>query len=117
MKVAVTGGTGFIGRHVVAALAAAGHEVTVLARAEAEVAGAARVVRGDVTDRGIGAALAGMDAIVHLAALSDASLSLADPVAYTSVNAFGTLNILEAARANGAGVVFASSQRVYEPWH
>jgi UDP-glucose 4-epimerase len=58
-----------------------------------------------------------MEAIVHLAALSDASLSVADPVGYTTVNALGTLNILETARANGAGVVFASSQRVYEPWH
>ncbi len=117
MKVAVTGGTGFIGRHVVAALAAAGHEVTVVARTPTPVVGAARVVRGDVTDRAVGAALAGAGAIVHLAALADASLSDADPVGYTTVNALGTLNILEAARRGGAGVVFASSQRVYEPWH
>jgi UDP-glucose 4-epimerase len=117
MRVAVTGGTGFIGRHVVAALAAAGHEVAVVARHPVPVAGAARVVQGDVADRAIAAALAGAEAIVHLAALSDASQSLADPVGYTTINALGTLNVLEAARLNGAGVVFASSQRVYEPWH
>jgi len=117
MNVAVTGGTGFIGRHVVAALAAAGHEVTVVARTVAPVAGAAQVVQGEVTDRAIGARFAGMDAIVHLAAIADASLSAADPVGYTNVNALGTLNVLEAARQHGAGVVFASSQRVYQPWH
>ncbi|HET8627522.1 MAG TPA: NAD-dependent epimerase/dehydratase family protein [Thermomicrobiales bacterium] len=116
MRVAVTGGTGFIGRTLVPALAAAGHEVTVVARHPAPVHGAARALAGDVADRGIGAALAGAEAIVHLAGLSDASASLADPVGYTTVNALGTLNVLEAARDAGAGVVLASSQRVYEPW-
>ena len=117
MHVAVTGGTGFIGRYVVAALAAAGHTVTVIARHAVEVPGAARVVPGDVAAREIATALAGAEAIVHLAALADASLSLADPVGYMAVNAVGTLNVLEAARLCGAGVVFASSQRVYTPWH
>lgn len=117
MKVAVTGGTGFIGRHVVAALAAAGHEVTVIARTIAPVAGAAQVLQGEVTDRVIGARFAGMAAIVHLAAIADASLSAVDPVGNTTVNALGTLNVLDGARQHGAGVVFASSQRVYEPWH
>ena len=117
MRIAVTGGTGFIGRYVVAALAAAGHETTVIARHPVEVAGAARVVAGDVARREIATALAGAEAIIHLAALADASLSLADPVGYMEVNAVGTLNVLEAARRHGAGVVFASSQRVYEPWH
>ncbi|MGN6674444.1 MAG: NAD-dependent epimerase/dehydratase family protein [Thermomicrobiales bacterium] len=117
MHVAVTGGTGFIGRHLVTALAAAGHEVTVVARRPTAVPGAARVVAGDVTRREISQALAGAETIVHLAALADASLSAADPVGYTTVNALGTLNVLDAARASGAGVVFASSQRVYVPWH
>lgn len=117
MNVAVTGGTGFIGRHVVAALAAAGHEVTVVARTVAPVVGAAQVVQGEVTDRAIGARFAGMGVIVHLAAIADASLSATDPVGYTTVNALGTLNVLEGARQHGAGLVFASSQRVYEPWH
>ena len=116
MNVAVTGGNGFIGRHVVAALGAAGHTVTVLSRGATSVPGAARVVRADITARDLAARLAGVEAIVHLAAIADASLSAADPVGYTEVNATGTLNVLEAARQIGAGVVFASSQRVYAPW-
>jgi len=116
MNVAVTGGNGFIGRHVVVALAAAGHTVTVLSRGATLIPGAARVVRADITTRDLGTQLAGVEAIVHLAALADASLSTTDPIGYTEVNATGTLNILEAARQLGAGVVFASSQRVYAPW-
>jgi UDP-glucose 4-epimerase len=115
MKIAVTGGTGFIGRHVVAALAAAGHELTVIARTPVPLDGAT-VVQGDVADRAIGGAIGSVDIIIHLAGLADPSLSMRDPVGYTLVNAVGTLNVLEAARQVGAGVIFASSQRVYEPW-
>ncbi len=53
--------------------------------------------------------------IVHLAGLSDASLSFHRPVEYATTNAQGALNMLEAARAQGAHFVLASSQRVYRP--
>lgn len=116
MKVVVTGGTGFIGRALAPALVEAGHEVTVLARRAGAVPAGARALAADVADRAVIPLLAGAEAIVHLAGRSDASASHADPVGYTSVNALGTLNVLEAARQFGAGVIFASSQRVYEPW-
>ncbi len=117
MNVVVTGGTGFIGRRLVPALAARGHAVTVVARRPATIPGAALALAGDVADRGIAAALTGAETIIHLAGLADASSSATDPVGFTTVNALGTLNVLEAARRGGAGVILASSQRVYEPWH
>lgn len=113
----VTGGTGFIGRALVASLSRGGHVVTAVARHAAPVAEGVRLLAADVTDRAVIPLLTGAEAIVHLAGKSDASASIGDPVGYTTVNALGTLNVLEAARQSGAGVVFASSQRVYEPWH
>ena len=56
-----------------------------------------------------------VEAIVHLAGLSNASVSFADPFQFNRVNALGTLAILEGARRSGARVVFASSQRIYRP--
>lgn len=115
--VVVTGGTGFIGWALVPALAAAGHAVTVLARHEVKMPAAARVVAADITESAVIASFEGAEAIIHLAGRSDASASQADPLGYTTVNALGTLNVLEAARRFGAALIFASSQRVYEPWH
>jgi NADH dehydrogenase len=70
----VTGGTGFVGGHVVAALRRAGKEVRCLVR---DVRGARRpglagceLVRGDMTDpSSLGAAVDGVDAVVHLVAI------------------------------------------------
>jgi dTDP-L-rhamnose 4-epimerase len=67
MRVLLTGGAGFIGRHVLAELVAGGHEVRVL-DVRAECPGAELVV-GDVRDgSAVDAALAGADAVCHLAA-------------------------------------------------
>ncbi|MFF3064275.1 NAD-dependent epimerase/dehydratase family protein [Oerskovia sp. NPDC057915] len=76
MKVLLTGGTGYIGSAVLAALTARGHEVTALVRSEGsartvEDAGATAVV-ADLTDSSVvGGLLAGADAAVHAAAAGD----------------------------------------------
>lgn len=70
MKVVVTGGTGFVGRKLVAALLARGDEVTVLSRraSDPRVPSAAKIVRWTPTEDGAwSAAVDGVDAVVHLA--------------------------------------------------
>ncbi|WP_157974204.1 NAD-dependent epimerase/dehydratase family protein, partial [Desertihabitans aurantiacus] len=68
MRVLVTGASGMLGRLVATALVARGDEVTVLQRGPAAVEGA-RERRGDVRDAAaVAAAVAGQDAVVHLAA-------------------------------------------------
>ena len=59
------------------------------------------------------AAVKGVDAIVHLGARGSVPRSLKNPIATHDVNATGTLNVLEAARSNGAHVIFSSSSSVY----
>ena len=72
MKVLVTGGSGFLGRGVVAGLAAAGHEVTSGDLRVPEGSGSVEHVRLDVTDPGaVSAAVAGHEAVVHLASVVD----------------------------------------------
>ena len=67
-----------------------------------------------LTDRdGLAKAVDGVDAIVHLGARGSVPRSLKNPIATHDVNATGTLNVLEAARSNGAHVIFSSSSSVY----
>ncbi len=113
MRVLVTGGTGFIGRYVVADLLAHGHEVTSLARSAAPSGWKPRHLQLDVLSPEARAAAAAADGVVHLAGLPDVAYSMAEPYTSSLVNAAGTLNVLEGARASGARVVLASTQRVY----
>jgi UDP-glucose 4-epimerase len=74
----------------------------------------ARTIVGDVTDLGaVASAARGCDAIVHLAAIADVNEVKDAPVATESVNARGTLAVLEAARAERCRVVYASTIWVY----
>ena len=116
MRAIVTGGAGFIGSHVVDALVARGDEVLVLddlskGRKE-NMNEHVRLAVVDVRDKNaVTAAFDDVrpDVCFHLAAQADVRVSVDDPVLDFDINAGGTLQILEAARAHGTDVVFAST--------
>ncbi|MBA2495996.1 MAG: GDP-mannose 4,6-dehydratase [Acidimicrobiia bacterium] len=112
MRALVTGSGGFVGRHLVAHLRAAGDEVHDLDCERAE--GAARV---DITEPD---AVTGRldevapDVVYHLAGWSDVGGSWQAPLEAFRANAEGTLNVLQAAAAAGVGrTIVVSSADVY----
>ncbi|HLY94225.1 MAG TPA: NAD-dependent epimerase/dehydratase family protein [Gaiellaceae bacterium] len=113
MKLLVTGGSGFIGSHVVDKAIAAGHEALVFDTRESPYG--AETILGDVTNFDeVAAAANGCDAILHLAAMADVNEVAKAPVVTEAVNAQGTLAVLEAARVAKVGrVVYASTIWVY----
>jgi farnesol dehydrogenase len=104
MRVLVTGGTGYLGSAVVRALAGAGHEPVAFARGATPPG-----IAGDIRDtRAVTAAAAGMDAIVHTAAL--VAVWRKDPSEFDAVNVGGLQSVLAAARAQRVGrIVYTSS--------
>src|SRR4051812_4211452 len=114
MRVLVTGGSGFIGRHVVAALRADGHGVTVVDRVpfdDPEVA----CVTGELEDPAVrdAAVTVGVDAMVHLAAETSVLGSMARPGLVHRVNVDVTAALLELCRERGVGAfVMASTNAV-----
>ena len=122
MPVLVTGGAGFIGSNLVAALAADGSRVRVLDDLATgsmanlrEVADEVEVMVGDIrAPDQVRRAMDDVDTVYHLAALPRVARSVADPFGTHLVNVNGTLNVLVAARDTGVRrVVFASSSSVY----
>jgi len=119
VRVLVTGGLGFLGRALTASLLDHGHEVTVLSRRDA--ASPAKLVRADLRDRaGLTEALAGLalEAVCHLAALTNVRDSFADPLGYYDTNLGGTLNLLRALPADRpVRIVVSSTSVVYGSGH
>ena len=112
--VAVTGGSGYIGSHVVDALLDAGCTVKVLDQ-RAPHRPDAEWVPCDVLDLdGLTQAVQGAELVYHLAAIADVNDVIADPTLAIEVNTLGTSRVLEAARRAEAGrVVLASTVWVY----
>ena len=115
-EILVTGGNGFVGRHLVSALQDRGDTVRVLALAHEDTSfleeRGVEVYEGDICRRDtLAAPMEGVDAVLHLAAMSDVWRPIED---YRAVNVTGTENVCRAALAEGVGrLVHMSSSSVY----
>ena len=106
MRALITGGGGFVGRHLAQHLSSKGDEVTVIDQ-EVDVTSLSAVRAAFDSVR--------PDVVYHLAALAHVGESWSDPARYLEVNTIGTSNVLEAARGleHASAVLVVSSAEVY----
>jgi UDP-glucose 4-epimerase len=118
-RILITGGAGFIGSHLASHLSRAGNNVTILddfsSGTIANVASGVRVVEGSIADQNVVQnAMRDCDAIFHLAALVSVPGCIENWQYGHQVNIGGTINVFEAAVAEGGlPVIYASSAAVY----
>jgi nucleoside-diphosphate-sugar epimerase/phosphohistidine swiveling domain-containing protein len=114
MRVLVTGASGVFGRDIVTRLARRGTDVVALARRSVEVPGV-EFVKGDIRDaETVAKAMAGCDAVAHLAWAVSPLKSVDDT---RDINVGGTINVLEAMNRTGCSrIVFSSSVTAYGAW-
>lgn len=119
----VTGGSGFLGSHLVKALVDAGRKVRVLdnnfrgSHAKlGDYMGRVEFVEGDIRDRAVvDRAVAGVQVLCHLAFINGTRHFYEQPTLVLDVGVRGTLNVLESAVAQGVrDFVYASSSEVYQ---
>lgn len=113
MRLAITGGTGFLGGHVIDAAVARGHDVIALARRQQPERDGVRWVAGALDDRPALARLAGdADAVIHVAGVVNAP----DRAGFAAGNIAGTQAMIDAAEAAGvARFIHVSSLAAREP--
>jgi nucleoside-diphosphate-sugar epimerase/intein/homing endonuclease len=128
MTILITGGAGFIGCNLAAALLRSGERVTIvdnlsrprtdqnLAWLQAQFADRLRFERADIRDQAaMDALIPGHDAVFHLASQVAVTTSVTNPREDFEINALGTLNVLEAARlaSTPPAIFFSSTNKVY----
>ena len=117
----VTGGAGFIGSHLAEELLRRGHRVRIVdslitgRRRNLEILKGAEFREGDLADAAVAErAVAGVDYVLHQAAIPSVPRSVKDPVTSNRANITSTLNVLVAARDAGVKrVVYAGSSSAY----
>jgi UDP-glucose 4-epimerase len=118
MKALVTGGSGFLGRHIVNELVKENIETVVydqvpfdIKQCPAKAHSLVKVFRGDVLDFSqLEKAMDGCDIVFHTAAIAEIDEARKNPVRTMEVNVLGTVNCLEMARQNGINrFLYASS--------
>ena len=113
MKLAITGGTGFVGSHLIDTALAAGHEVKALTRRDQPAREGVQWVGGSLEDRdSLRELVTGADAIIHAAGV----ITAPDAAGFERGNVAGTLAMLAAATAGGVHrFVHVSSLAAREP--
>jgi nucleoside-diphosphate-sugar epimerase len=112
MKIIVTGGAGFLGKHLCRSFAQAGHQVKIIDLVDNPEF---ETVIADVRDsQKMLAEIKDADVVFHLASLIEAGDSVKNPQKYVDYNITGTISVLEAMRQNGVkSFLFSSSAAVY----
>jgi NADH dehydrogenase len=118
MKILVTGGTGFVGRHLCRELKSRGHSVTALARqpSKGDLPGGVEKAMGDVTAYdSLLEPMAGKDAVVNLVALSPLFKPSGGDEMHDRVHRQGTQNVVDAAEEKGVGKILQMSALGADP--
>lgn len=129
MKILITGGAGFIGRHLALRLSKEGHQIKIfdnfnpqIHQQEAvplEIKSCAEIIKADIRDReALKKALIGVNQVVHYAAETGTGQSMYDIEKYFSVNVQGTATLIDLMQNDSCGkdinsVVVASSRSIY----
>lgn len=114
MKIVVTGGSGFLGTHMIRALEIAGHEIKNIDIKPSRDTNVETVIADILDTHRMKEEIRGADCVFHFAGLIEAGESVKDPQKFVDVNISGTVSILEAMRENNVKIIlFSSSAAVY----
>jgi UDP-glucose 4-epimerase len=115
MNILITGGSGFIGSHIVDVLLNKGHNVTILDIESPKYGQKCDYIKADVNDpEQLNSSINNIDYIYHLAAEANVNRFFNDPIGSNLVTSQSTINVLDAARNKGVKrVLLASTEWIY----